>query len=198
MARERDGAIEMLATTYLNMVATFIEKDNIIYLNNRLENVEEQDLKGDFDIFAQDQASTPISEQVKQNQLLMNIPTLVQLGVQPDKILEQVVRSLSLPEDFLEKAPPAAPQTAGVPPKNKPVELSSFPEVPATSLPVATSATSVHELPFHVSQFVTEGGPETLPEITRPDVEVPDPPAYLLPVLSSVISVQDEPSYSST
>ena len=105
MARERDGAIEVLAHTYLNMVSTFIDNDNIIYLQNSLQNVSEDDLKGDFDIFAQDQASTPISEQVKQNQLLMNIPTLVQLGVQPDKILEQVVRSLGLPEDFLEKAP---------------------------------------------------------------------------------------------
>ena len=91
------------------MVSTFIDNDNIIYLQNSLQNVSEDDLKGDFDIFAQDQASTPISEQVKQNQLLMNIPTLVQLGVQPDKILEQVVRSLGLPEDFLEKAP-VAPQ----------------------------------------------------------------------------------------
>ena len=147
MARERDGAIEMLAHTYLNMLATFIEKDNIIYLNNRLENVEEMDLKGDFDIFAQDQASTPISEQVKQNQLLMNIPTLVQLGVQPDKILEQVVRSLGLPEDFLEKPPQVLQQQA-----TPNVQAGIEPQVGTTEEAIAETA------PANIRPFLpTEG-----------------------------------------
>jgi len=145
MARERDGAIEQLASTYLNMVATFIDKDNIIYLDNRLQNVKEADLKGDFDIFAQDQASTPISEQVKQNQLLMNIPTLVQLGVDPRKILEQVVRSLGLPEDFLE-APPQQPVPQGTP------QAGIEPQIGTTEQAIAETA------PANIRPFLpTEG-----------------------------------------
>ena len=110
MARERDNAIELLASTYLNMLATFMEGqgDNIIFLDNKLQNVLPDDIKGDFEMFAQDQAATPLSEQVKNQQLLANIPTLVQLGVPQRKILEQVVRQLGLPEDFLD-APPAQP-----------------------------------------------------------------------------------------
>jgi len=145
MARERDGAIEQLASTYLNMVATFIDKDNIIYLDNKLQNVKEADLKGDFDIFAQDQASTPISEQVKQNQLLMNIPTLVQLGVDPRKILEQVVRSLGLPEDFLE-APPQQPVPQGTP------QAGIEPQIGTTEQAIAETA------PANIRPFLpTEG-----------------------------------------
>lgn len=107
MARERDAAIEGLAFTYLSMLATFMTDrgDNIIYLDNKLQNVKSEDIKGDFEIFAQDQAATPLSEQVKNQQLLANIPVLVQLGVPQRKILEQVVRQLGLPEDFLDTPP---------------------------------------------------------------------------------------------
>ena len=82
--------------------------DNIIFLDNKLQNVKPDDIKGDFELFAQDQAATPLSEQVKNQQLLANIPVLVQLGVPQRKILEQVVRQLGLPEDFLDVPPQQA------------------------------------------------------------------------------------------
>jgi hypothetical protein len=146
MARERDAAIELLAFTYLSMLATFMDDggDNIIFLDNKLQNVRPADIKGDFEIFAQDQAATPLSEQVKNQQLLANIPTLVQLGVPQRKILEQVVRQLGLPEDFLDTPPQQA--QVGQP-------QSGIEEGPPSSPEEAIAATA----PQNIKPFIPGG-----------------------------------------
>lgn len=107
LARERDSAIELLAKTYLNVLSTFIEDDvpAVINLDGEAVIIAPDDLKGDFDFFASDQSSTPLSEAVQKRQLLENLPTLLNLGVPQDKLLKEVVRTLNLPEDFLEAQP---------------------------------------------------------------------------------------------
>jgi len=104
LARERDYAIELLAKIYLCCLATFIEEEvpSIINLEGSAEIVKADDLRGDFEFFASDQSSTPMSESIAKRQLLENIPTLTALGVPPDKLLKEVVRVLNLPEDFVE------------------------------------------------------------------------------------------------
>ena len=103
LARERDNMIEGIATTYLNMVQLYIDEDNtrqLIMVDGEPEVVSPEMLEENFHIFAQDQASTPLSESVKKREFIQSIPMLQQLGVPQENILSELVRALGLPEDF--------------------------------------------------------------------------------------------------
>ena len=107
LARERDNMIEDLATVYLNMVALYIEEENqsqIILLDGKATSVRADNLEENFHIFAQDQASTPLSESVKKREFIQSIPTLANLGVPQKTLLAELVRALNLPEDFVTAA----------------------------------------------------------------------------------------------
>ena len=107
MARERDGAIEMMGRVYLLMIALFIEEAKVptmVLLDGEAQTVKPEDLTGDFQIFAADQASTPISEAIREQRLLQNAQLLQALGVPNMQILEEIVRTMGLPETFLEAA----------------------------------------------------------------------------------------------
>lgn len=107
LARERDATIEQIAKVYIDIMCMYLMEDDIrdvIVINNRDEVVKAGDLKGNWVIFAQDQASTPISESVRKREFLQAIPLLQGLGVPADTLLSEVVRSLGLPESFIEEA----------------------------------------------------------------------------------------------
>ena len=106
MARERDAMIEGLAKAYLSVLATFLEDEpaQVIQIEGEVVSITPEDLRGDFQVFANDTASTPLSDIASKNQLLMNIPTLVNLGVPAMSVLKEVVRVLNLPEDFITDA----------------------------------------------------------------------------------------------
>lgn len=106
MARERDAAIEQMAEIYSCMVSLFLEEEKvaeIVMLDGKATTVNPVDLNGDFEIFAADQASTPISEAIRNQRLLQNVQILQGLGVPNTALLKEIVRSLQLPEDFLEQ-----------------------------------------------------------------------------------------------
>ena len=107
LARERDATIEQIAKVYIDIMCMYLMEDDVrdvIVINNRDEVVKAGDLKGNWVIFAQDQASTPISESVRKREFLQAIPLLQGLGVPADTLLSEVVRSLGLPESFIEEA----------------------------------------------------------------------------------------------
>ncbi len=89
------------------MIALFIEEAKIptmVLLDGEAQTVKPDDLTGDFQIFAADQASTPISEAIREQRLLQNAQLLQALGVPNMQILEEIVRTMGLPESFLEGA----------------------------------------------------------------------------------------------
>lgn len=103
LARERDAMIEGLASVYLSMLSLYLEENNdrqLIMIDNEPQVVSGQMLEDTFHIYAQDQASTPLSESVKKREFMQSIPMLQQLGVPPELLLSELVRSLGLPEDF--------------------------------------------------------------------------------------------------
>tara|TARA_R110002051_G_scaffold152207_1_gene224831 strand:- start:2048 stop:3709 length:1662 start_codon:yes stop_codon:yes gene_type:complete len=149
MARERDGAIEMMGRVYLLMVALFIEEAKVptlVLLDGEAQTVKPDDLTGDFQIFAADQASTPISEAIREQRLLQNAQLLQALGVPNHKILEEVVRTMGLPEDFLEAAPVPQQPGAGIP-------GVANPEEPITGLEAVNNPT-----PGNVTDMLLGGG----------------------------------------
>lgn len=103
LARERDTTIESIASVYLSMLSLYLEEDNakqIIQINGEPIVVTPLMVEENFHIYAQDQASTPLSESVKKREFMQSIPLLQQLGVPQDVILAEMVRALGLPEDF--------------------------------------------------------------------------------------------------
>ena len=107
LARERDATIELVASAYINILAVYMDEEDtkdIVILDNRDEIVRASDLRGNFQFFAQDQASTPISESVRKREFIQSIPTLQGLGVPNDVLLSEMVRALGLPESFIADA----------------------------------------------------------------------------------------------
>ena len=123
-ARERDSAIAQVAQTYVVMLATLMDDDDfVVRLGGRATVVKPDDLRGDFQFFAQDSGSTPMSEAVKKQEFTTLIPMLQQLGVSNETILKTLVRAYDLPEDFLPEEEPAVPPVAAAPAPTQPGPL---------------------------------------------------------------------------
>ena len=114
MARKRDEAIEALVKSYLCILGLFLEEERpaSIMIDGLPTIVTPTDVIADFDVFAADQAATPMSEQLAKQQLLQNIPVLTSLGVPPQELLKEVVRILGLPESFMVE-PSIGPESPG-------------------------------------------------------------------------------------
>jgi hypothetical protein len=106
MARERDEAIETLAAIYIRMLVYTLlpEEKPVILVGKKARYITADSIDHKFRYFALDQASTPLSKEMKKRQLLELLPVLGQLGVPQDKILEDIVRAFELNESYLEKA----------------------------------------------------------------------------------------------
>jgi len=140
LARERDAVIENMVKLYLSILGLYLAEGDkqLIYIDNRMEVVSTEDVVGDFNVYAADSSSTPISEAINKGQLLANIPTLTALGVPKELILNELVRVLNLPETFKAEAikemmireeakrVPPATQLGGVP---TPMEAVQNPSV---------------------------------------------------------------------
>ena len=101
MARERDDMIEMTARTVLNMFKVYLGEEPVTLLvKGEYLNVKGADLDEDFNIFSQDSASTPVSDAVRKSELLGAAQMLISLGVPPDEMLKEIVRTMNLPESF--------------------------------------------------------------------------------------------------
>ena len=92
------------------------DKAQPVLLDGEPQVVKASDVKGDFGVFAADMATTPMSEQLQKQQLLENIPTLIELGVPPPEVLKEVIRVLGLPESFIPEAPPPQEEMGAVAP----------------------------------------------------------------------------------
>ena len=109
MARTRDGAISDIARVYNTVLAVILgDEAEPLALPNPVGPtiLSAEDLTGDFTYIAVDSGSTPASDSVKQNNFVQLIPSLVQLGVDPAKVREELIRLFKLPESFNEVVEP--------------------------------------------------------------------------------------------
>lgn len=104
LARERDSMIEKIASKYIRIISLMADEGEkeVIILEGQPTLVTPQKLEGKFKFVALDQASTPIAESVRRQQLLQLIPVILQLGVEPWKIRDEVIRLFDLPRQFSE------------------------------------------------------------------------------------------------
>ena len=118
MARERDGMIELLCKTYVRMLHLLTEEGDraVVTVDQKPVIINADMLDGRFRYAALDQAATPLSDALKRQQFLSILPVLGQVGVDPKKIREYVVREFDLPPSFAEDdvpEPGAAPGPGG-------------------------------------------------------------------------------------
>lgn len=138
MARERDASIEDMSAIYLCVLSVFMDEEKratSMILNGETQVISSKDIMGDFQIFAADQAATPISEAVHKQQFLANVPVLAQLGVNQTELLKELVRVLDLPETFVTEQQPqqgaSAPGQASQP--SLPPELNEIVRTPSVA-----------------------------------------------------------------
>jgi len=111
LARERDAAIEMTANIYCSMLKLYLKDEgDMMVLNGMPAIVDFKDFDGDFTFYAQDSGATPVSEAIKKQEFMAALPTLINMGVPQDKVLEELVRYLDLPHSFLDHLA-SAPQS---------------------------------------------------------------------------------------
>ena len=117
MAVERDEAVTDLATLYLRMLSVLLEETEsaIITVNGNTEVINSDTITAKYRLAALDQAATPLSETLRRQNLVQLLPLLQQLGVDPDKMKEEIVRMFDLPVSFLEAIQPVAPEMSGAP-----------------------------------------------------------------------------------
>ena len=83
--------------------------------------IKEEQLDKKMRYAALDQAATPVSTALKNQQLISLVPVLTSLGVHPDKIRDQLIRDFDLPEEFLsENDVPEEPAPGSAPPADVP------------------------------------------------------------------------------
>jgi len=129
MARIRDAVISGIARTYNVMLSVMLgEEAEPLTLPNPIgpTMLSADDLTGDFEYFAVDSGSTPMSDLAKQTALVSNAPLLLQLGVPPEKIKAELVRAFGFPEDFNEAMPAPMPAPA----EAAPLALAEVPGLP--------------------------------------------------------------------
>lgn len=137
LARERDNAIELIAKTYLRIVALMTDEDEktVIEVNGVAKIVTAKDFDAKFKIVALDQSSTPLSEAIKKNNLVQLLPVLSQLGVDPNKIKEELIRLYEFPVSFLEELEQApTPTTPTEAPTEQQGDIGPQGELPAEQL----------------------------------------------------------------
>ena len=113
MARIRDAAISELARVYNIMLSVVLgeEAEPIVLPGMEPAMLSASDLTGDFTYWATASGSTPMSDMAKQDALVSVADLLVQFGVPPEAIREEMVRAFQFPESF---NPPPAPEVPEV------------------------------------------------------------------------------------
>jgi len=133
MARERDEAIERIATIFTRMLSVLVEENEkpVVVVNGKPQFLTQDMLDNPFRFAALDQANTPLSEVIKSQRLVELVPLLTQLGVQPNVIRDEVVRAFDLPEGFKSDNDPEPQPDAKV--RSSPSDLPSGPTGQAPS-----------------------------------------------------------------
>jgi hypothetical protein len=110
MARDRDSSIESAAQLYVRMLIPLVDEGDgaVVVTPDGGKAVTVARIDADWRFYSTDGGSTPQSDLLKKQQLIQLTPTLMQLGVSPDKIREEIVRLFGLPDIFNEVAPPAS------------------------------------------------------------------------------------------
>ena len=125
MARERDGVIEKISEIYIRMLDVLWDEGEkaTILVNGKPEIVQQKYFDVKYRFAAKDQASTPLSRELKNQHLVTIAPMLIELGLNPNLIRDKLIEAYDLPDSWRSEndpAPPPAPEEGIAPPTNQP------------------------------------------------------------------------------
>lgn len=103
MARTRDEVISSIARVYNVMLSVILgDEAEPLALPNPIgpTMLSATDLTGDFGYFAVDAGTTPMADMAKRQALTQLAPLLIQLGVNPAMLRDELVRTYQLPDSF--------------------------------------------------------------------------------------------------
>lgn len=140
LARERDAMIEDVSDKYVRIIALIVEEDErqVILVDGKPETVTIEKLSGKFKYSALDQASTPVSDAMRKEQMVALVPVLKEVGVDPKKIRSELIRMFDLPKSFDDDPEQAAPEAAPA--------LPAMPTTPGPAIDPATGQPILQEL----------------------------------------------------
>lgn len=101
MARTRDAVIASAAKTYciiLSLVLGDSSEPLALPYPSGPTMLSAEDLTGDMSFYAEDAGATPLADAAKRQSLVQLAPLLVQLGADPARVRQELVRSFQLPE----------------------------------------------------------------------------------------------------
>jgi len=131
MARSRDEVVTAVARTFNIMLAVMLgDEAEPLALPNPVgpTMLSADDLTGDFQYWAQDAGSTPMSDDIKRQSLERLAPLLIQLGADPAQVRDELVRTYDLPVALAEAPPPPpAPPLEEAPADGAPPAALPFP-----------------------------------------------------------------------
>ena len=109
MARDRDATIEAAAGLYVRMLIPLVDdkEKQVITTPEGAKVVSVKALDADWNIYATDGGSTPITDMVMKQQIVQLLPSLIQIGVPVPAIKDEVIRLFNLPESFTKEPRPA-------------------------------------------------------------------------------------------
>lgn len=104
MARDRDATIEAAALLYIRMLIPLVEdkEKQVINTPEGAKVVTVASLDADWNIYATDGGSTPMTDMMRKQQIIQLLPALLQLGVPTEALKAEIGRLYSLPESFME------------------------------------------------------------------------------------------------
>jgi len=127
-ARTRDSAIAELARVYSVMLSLILDDSTEpLFIANKPTLLTSDDLITDFKFYAADTGSTAMGDAAKRRNIVELTNLLVQLGVDPQAIREEIVRLYDLPETFSGEVRGGPVEASGgeapPPPTTAPAEL---------------------------------------------------------------------------
>lgn len=137
IAKERDEAIAKLAQVYYRMMADILKVESeppVVQVDGAPQPIDISMWDKRVSFTAIEGLNSPITDAIKKQQLRELAPDLLQLGVPPQAILEELVKAYDLPESFIEEAAKANTAAEEAPSPQPPVEVPE-PPVDVTALP---------------------------------------------------------------
>jgi hypothetical protein len=132
LARQKAELVERVAELYVRSLINILDDDDPIsvIVQGESQIVQKETLKGAFEYDAVDGDSSPITQEARKQQLLVQAPLLVQLSTQAPSsptakaILDEVIRIWNWPKEFGEVPQPQVP-AGGPGPQTSPADSGS-------------------------------------------------------------------------
>lgn len=108
MERQKNECLERIAKFYVRWLALQIgdsDETITIEVDDEAKIISSNTFSGKFSYSAADEDSTPLSSAIKNQQALTLAPQLINLGADPNKIREGLVKMFKLPKDWADAMP---------------------------------------------------------------------------------------------